>query len=94
MSPAGHNKRNFMRNNINIRKMFRPVVLTLTAIAVVIPTACCRHEVPAENAILMSARQDETTRAVINEKTILADRAYPMAPVSAFTATKLQTTMW
>ncbi len=57
-----------MRNNINIRKVFRPVVLTLTAIAVVIPTACCRHEVPAENAILMSARQDETTRAVINEK--------------------------
>ena len=47
--------------------MFRPVVLILTAIAVVIPTACCRHEVPAEKAILMSARQDET-RAVINEK--------------------------
>jgi len=53
---------------MNIANVFRPVVLTLTAIAIVMPTACCRHEVPVEKAILMSARQAETTRAIINEK--------------------------
>lgn len=46
--------------------LFRPLVFMLT-IAILMPTACCEHEMLVEkDAIFMSAQQ--TTRAIINDK--------------------------
>ncbi len=53
--------------------LFRPLVFMLT-IAILMPTACCEHEMLAEkDAIFMSAQQ--TTRAIINDKNDLGSES-------------------